>query len=99
MTLDRADVAELAWLARLALPDAELDALRGDLEAILAHVAALAEVDTEGVEPMTHPVPQAAPLRPDVVAPSLPAELALRGAPAVADDAFEVPHVLERATE
>jgi aspartyl-tRNA(Asn)/glutamyl-tRNA(Gln) amidotransferase subunit C len=56
-TLARAEVDELATLARLALTEAEAERLRDELGAILAHVAALAEVDVDGVAPMTHAVP------------------------------------------
>jgi aspartyl-tRNA(Asn)/glutamyl-tRNA(Gln) amidotransferase subunit C len=92
----RDDVEQIALLARLALSDDEIEAMRVDLSAILAHMDALAEVDTSGVEPMTHVVPMTLALRADVVEPSLPVEVALRGAPETAEDAFVVPHVIER---
>lgn len=66
MALTRDEVAEIAQLARLAMSDAELESLRGELAAILDHVAALGEVDTTGVEPMTHAVPTTLRLRADV---------------------------------
>ena len=93
--ISRDEVRELAQLARIALTDDEQDALRGELTAILDHVAALAAVDTAGVEPMTHAVPMDCPLRPDELAPSLPAELAVAAAPRRIDDFFELPRVIE----
>jgi aspartyl-tRNA(Asn)/glutamyl-tRNA(Gln) amidotransferase subunit C len=92
--LTREEVEELALLARLALSDDEVERLRGDLTAILAHMDALAEVDTTDVAPMTHAVPMDLRLRPDETAPSLPAEVALAGAPDRADDQFRVPNVV-----
>jgi aspartyl-tRNA(Asn)/glutamyl-tRNA(Gln) amidotransferase subunit C len=98
MALTRDEVAEIAQLARLAMSEAELESLRGELAAILDHVAALREVDTTGVEPMTHAVPTTLRLRPDVVEPSLPVEVALDDAPAPRDGCFEVPAIIKAAT-
>lgn len=95
--LTREDVEQIALLARLALDDAEVEQMRIDLTAILEHMDALAEVDTSAVEPMTHAVPIAMPLRDDVAAASLPVEIATSAAPEAADGFFQVPHVIERA--
>lgn len=91
MSLPADEVRAIAHLARLALTDAEVELLRGELAAILDHVAALAEVDTTGVEPMTHATPMTLRLRDDVVEPPLPAEVALADAPAVRAGGFEIP--------
>ena len=66
MALTAADLDKLAHLSRLALDDDDKAALKGDLDAILGYVEQLAQVDTEGVEPMTHAVPTALPRRDDV---------------------------------
>jgi aspartyl-tRNA(Asn)/glutamyl-tRNA(Gln) amidotransferase subunit C len=95
MALTRAEVAEIAQLARLALRDDELEALRGELATILDHVAALAEVDTATVEPMTHAVPITLRLRDDRAEESLPVEIALADAPAVRDGSFLVPAIIK----
>ena len=95
--LTRDDVEQIALLARLALTDDEVEAMRVDLTAILAHMDALAEVDTTGVEPMTHAVPMDLPLRADVPAPSLPVEIALADAPDAADGFFLVPSIIEKS--
>jgi aspartyl-tRNA(Asn)/glutamyl-tRNA(Gln) amidotransferase subunit C len=79
--LTRAEVDEIALLARLYLEPAELDRMQHELGAILEHVAALAAVETEGVPAMTHAVPMDLRLRPDVALPSLPTEVALAGVP------------------
>ena len=98
MALTREEVAEIAQLARLALGDAELAAMGAELGAFLEHVTALQEVDTAGVEPMTHAVPTVLRLRPDHVEPSLPVEVALADAPSSRDDCFEVPAIIKAAT-
>ncbi len=92
--LERAEIEAIAHLARLALTDDELDRFAGELTSILDHMAALAEVDTTGVEPMTHAVPTALRLREDRPRPSLAPEIALADAPAVRDGCFEVPAMI-----
>ena len=89
------EVEEIALLARLALAPEEAERLRGDLSAILGYIEKLRACDTTGVEPMTHAVPMDCPLRPDELAPSLPAEVAVAGAPRRVDDFFELPRVIE----
>jgi aspartyl-tRNA(Asn)/glutamyl-tRNA(Gln) amidotransferase subunit C len=95
--LEANEVEEIAVLARLALSAAEIERLRGELGAILTYVEQLRGLDTTGVEPMTHAVPMACPLREDVAGPSLPVEEALGQAPARDEDFFEVPHILSGA--
>jgi aspartyl-tRNA(Asn)/glutamyl-tRNA(Gln) amidotransferase subunit C len=95
--LTRQDVLEIARLARLHLEPDEVERLRGELTAILAHMDELAEVDTTGVEPMTHAVPMRLRLRPDEAEPPLPVEDAVGQAPDRAGDLFQVPHILKTA--
>ncbi len=85
---------EIAFLARLALTDAEVERLRGELGAILDYVEKLRALDTTGVEPMTHAVPMDCPLREDTAGPSLSADEALGQAPRRDEEFFEVPHIL-----
>ncbi|HUH03821.1 MAG TPA: Asp-tRNA(Asn)/Glu-tRNA(Gln) amidotransferase subunit GatC [Kofleriaceae bacterium] len=96
--LRRTDVEEIALLARLELDEGEVEALVGELSAILDHVEALQAVDTSGVEPMTHAVPMALRLRPDEVEPSLAQEVALGQAPARDGELFEVPAIIKSGT-
>jgi len=93
--IDPEDVARMAALARLALSRDEISAMTEDLEQILVHVAALDELDTEGVEPTVHGFELATPLRPDVAVSPLDPELAVSNAPAREGTAFLVPKVLE----
>jgi aspartyl-tRNA(Asn)/glutamyl-tRNA(Gln) amidotransferase subunit C len=92
--LTRKEVEEIALLARLHLEPSELEQMQGELGAILEHFAALAQVDTSDVQPMTHAVPMELRLRPDEPAPSLPVEEALRGAPVKQDSVFVVPAII-----
>jgi aspartyl-tRNA(Asn)/glutamyl-tRNA(Gln) amidotransferase subunit C len=88
------EVRELALLARLALSEQEVARMTGDLGAILTYVDALRELDTTGVEPMTHAVPFDCPLRDDVIQPSLPVDQALANAPRREGSFFQVPRIV-----
>jgi len=91
--ITREEVERVALLARLDLSPDEAARMERDLESILGYVAALSELDTEGVEPTSHALPLATPLRPDRAAAPLDPERALRNAPARAGTAFLVPRV------
>jgi aspartyl-tRNA(Asn)/glutamyl-tRNA(Gln) amidotransferase subunit C len=93
--IQRAEVERIAALARLDLSDAEADRMTADIEAILGYVASLDALDTAGVEPTTHAVPLATPLRDDRAAPPLDPERALANAPSRDGFAFVVPKVLD----
>ncbi len=92
--LSRDDVAHLAMLARIELTDGELDRMLGELSVILDAVALVQQAPTEGVEPMSHPLPLANVARPDEVRPGLTAEQALSGAPEADQQRFSVPRIL-----
>ncbi|HOF62813.1 MAG TPA: Asp-tRNA(Asn)/Glu-tRNA(Gln) amidotransferase subunit GatC [Dermatophilaceae bacterium] len=94
-SLSRDDVAHLAALARIDLSDAELDRMRGELEIILEAVATVQQAPTEGVEPMSHPMPLTNVTRPDEVRPGLTAAEALSGAPESEAQRFSVPRILD----
>ncbi|MEZ4494063.1 MAG: Asp-tRNA(Asn)/Glu-tRNA(Gln) amidotransferase subunit GatC [Dehalococcoidia bacterium] len=95
MNLSPEDVKHIALLARVRLDDSEVERLSEQLSSILDHFAALAAVDTEGVEPTAHPLPLANVMREDSVSPSLPREDVLRNAPATEDGHIRVRAVLE----
>jgi aspartyl-tRNA(Asn)/glutamyl-tRNA(Gln) amidotransferase subunit C len=94
MALTRDDVAHLAHLARIDLRDAELDRMLGELTVILDSVAQVQQAPTDGVEPMSHPLPLTNVTRPDEIRPSLSAEEALASAPAQEQQRFSVPRIL-----
>ena len=94
-SITRAEVAHLARLSRLALSDAELDQLAGQLDVIINSVARVSEVADADVPPTSHSVPLTNVFRADVVGPSLAPEAALAGAPAAEDQRFRVPRILD----
>jgi aspartyl-tRNA(Asn)/glutamyl-tRNA(Gln) amidotransferase subunit C len=93
--MDLEEVQKVAKLARLELGDADLAAFAGQLTAILHHIDQLKPLDTEGVEPLAHPLPLRNVFRADEPRPSLSPDEALANAPARTGDFFAVPAVLE----
>ncbi len=95
MSLLPEDVRRLGELARIRIDAAEEPHLLEQLNAVFDVIEALRAVDTEGVEPMTHP--QVSPLRQrdDVVTEPNNREVNQAGAPAVADGLYLVPRVVE----
>jgi aspartyl-tRNA(Asn)/glutamyl-tRNA(Gln) amidotransferase subunit C len=95
MAVDADTVRAIARLARIAVADDEVAHLQGELNAILAFVEQLSEVDVAGVEPMTSVTPMTMKKRPDVVTDGGDPEAILKNAPARQDDYFLVPKVVE----
>lgn len=95
MSVDTATVRRIAHLARIAVADDEVEHLRGEINAILAFVEQLSEVNVEGVEPMTSVTPMAMKKRKDVVTDGNNAEAVLRNAPATEHNYFLVPRMVE----
>ena len=95
MSVDLNTVRRIAHLARIAVSEAEISHLQGEINAILKFVEALDEVDVEGVEPMTSVIPMRLPMREDVVADRDIASLVLANAPLTEDGFFVVPKVIE----
>jgi aspartyl-tRNA(Asn)/glutamyl-tRNA(Gln) amidotransferase subunit C len=97
--ITRAEVERVAALARLSLSDAEAGRMAAELDSILDYVETLEAVDTAGVEPTSHVMPLATPLREDRPEPPLDPELALANAPESDGSAFVVPRVIESEEE
>jgi aspartyl-tRNA(Asn)/glutamyl-tRNA(Gln) amidotransferase subunit C len=95
MALTPDQVRWVAHLARLELSDTEMATMTRQLSAIIDYVNQLQQVDTEGVEPLAHPLPLHNVFRDDESEPSLPVEAALANAPNRRDNFYGVPAVLE----
>ena len=95
MSLDPATVRRIAKLARIRVDEAQVEALRTDLNAILGWIEQLNEVDVEGVEPLAGAAQMALRLREDVVTDGGIAEAVLANAPDRNGDYFGVPKVVE----
>jgi aspartyl-tRNA(Asn)/glutamyl-tRNA(Gln) amidotransferase subunit C len=95
MSVDAATVRRIAHLARIAVAEKEIPHLQGELNAMLAFVEQLSEVNVEGVEPMTSVMPMAMKKRPDVVNDGGIPDDIVRNAPATEGHFFLVPKVVE----
>ena len=95
MSVDAATVRRIADLARIAVAESEVPHLQGELNAMLAFVEQLSEINVEGVEPMTSVIPMEMKKRPDVVNDGEIADDIVRNAPATQDHFFLVPKVVE----
>ncbi|HUL95443.1 MAG TPA: Asp-tRNA(Asn)/Glu-tRNA(Gln) amidotransferase subunit GatC [Usitatibacter sp.] len=89
------EIARIAELARLELPEAAARTMQAELNGILAMVDAMSKLDTEGVEPMSHPQQMMQPLREDAVTEGDSREPYQAIAPAVEDGLYLVPKVIE----
>jgi aspartyl-tRNA(Asn)/glutamyl-tRNA(Gln) amidotransferase subunit C len=95
MSVDSATVRRIAHLARIAVAEDEVEHLKGELNAMLAFVEQLSEVNVEGVEAMTSVTPMAMKMREDVVTDGGIAADIVKNAPATEDNFFLVPKVVE----
>ena len=93
MAITREDVLHVARLARLEIPEGEVDRVRDELGAILEAVGKVAELDLSDVEPTSHPLAVVNAWAGDESRPSLSPEDALANAPDPEGGAFRVPAV------
>jgi aspartyl-tRNA(Asn)/glutamyl-tRNA(Gln) amidotransferase subunit C len=95
MSVDAATVRRIAHLARIAVTEAEVPHLQGELNAMLAFVEQLSEVNVDGVEPMTSVTPMEMKKRSDVINDGEIADEVVKNAPDTVDHFFLVPKVVE----
>jgi len=91
VAIDREQLLHVAHLARLELPEEELERLGAQLNDILAAVSKVSELDLTEVPPTSHPLDVVNVWDEDEPRPSLPVEDALANAPERDGDAFRVP--------
>ncbi len=95
MSLDADTVRNIAFLARIQVPDDALEGLAGELSNILGWVEQLAEVDTDGVQPMTSVADMTLPRRADKITDGDCREKVMDNAPDPKDGFYTVPKVVE----
>jgi len=95
MAIDAETVRKVARLARIATPEDRVEQLARELNGIMNWIEQLAEVDTDGVEPMTSAVHVPLPMRDDVVTDGGDAERVLSNAPKRVENFYVVPKVVE----
>ena len=95
MGLSKQEVDWVANLARLELSDEMAEKMAAQLSQVLGFIAKLNELDTSGVEPLSHPGALTSVFRDDAPAAPLYREAALKNAPDQTDGFFRVPRVIE----
>ena len=95
MAVDTDTVRRIAMLARLDVPQRELDGLTGELAKILDWMGQLGEVDTDGVAPMTAVKPMPLRRRADAVTEGGIADEVVANAPEASGPFYTVPKVIE----
>ncbi len=95
MSLSNDDVKKIAHLARLSLPDTQIDDYAQRLSGILDMVAKLQEAPTTGIQPMAHPLDATQRLRPDAVTESNQRDVYQNIAPDTENGLYLVPKVIE----
>ena len=93
--LDTKEIQQLAQLARININDAMVDEVAGNIDNILELVGQLQSVNTEGVEPMSHPMDAVQRLRVDEVTENNQREALQAIAPATDKGLFLVPKVID----
>ena len=95
MSLDNKEVSQIAYLSRLQVEESSLESITADLNNILDLVEQLSELDTDSVEPMSHPLNMTQRLREDEVTETDQSELFQSIAPKTGKSHYLVPTVIE----
>jgi aspartyl-tRNA(Asn)/glutamyl-tRNA(Gln) amidotransferase subunit C len=93
--ISKKEVEYVAHLARLAIDEAQKDKFTSQLNDILLYIDKLNELDTKGVEPMTHAIAVTNAFREDIIIDSIGTEKSLANAPDARGEFFRVPKVIE----
>lgn len=94
-TLDKSDVEKIAHLARLGIDNDDIPEFAGNLSNILTFVEQMSSIDTDGIEPMAHPLDMVQRLREDVVSETNQREHFQSIAPETENGLYLVPKVIE----
>jgi aspartyl-tRNA(Asn)/glutamyl-tRNA(Gln) amidotransferase subunit C len=96
MSVTKNDVKKIAELARLEFSESEIENYTSEMNKILGYVEKLNELNTENVEPLSHPIENNNVFRDDVVKLSTDREKALSNAPDSTSEHFKVPKVISQ---
>lgn len=96
MSVTKNDVKKIAELARLEFTEGEIENYTDEMNKILGYMEKLNELDTENVEPLSHPIENTNIFREDIVKESTDREEALKNAPNATSEHFKVPKVISQ---
>lgn len=94
MSLSKKDIEHIAKLAKLKFTDDEIEKMGPQLNSVLEYMDKLSELNTDDVEPLSHPVENFNVFREDIQKESIKTEDALRNAPKKDESYFKVPKVI-----
>jgi aspartyl-tRNA(Asn)/glutamyl-tRNA(Gln) amidotransferase subunit C len=97
MSVTKNDVKKIAELARLEFTETELENYTAEMNKMLDYVDKLNEINTENVEPLSHPIENTNVFREDKVKKSTDREDALKNAPDKSSEHFKVPKVISQS--
>ena len=95
MSLENKEVSQIAYLSRLQVEESSLESITADLNNILNLVEQLSELDTDSVDPMSHPIKMTQRLREDEVTETDQSESFQSIAPKTGKSHYLVPKVIE----
>jgi aspartyl-tRNA(Asn)/glutamyl-tRNA(Gln) amidotransferase subunit C len=95
MGLQRSDIKNIAWLARLAVSEDEISGYQQELDPIFGLVAQMQSVNTDSLVPLAHPLDMHARLRPDAITETNQRDKYQQIAPDVDKGYYLVPRVIE----
>lgn len=95
MQIDNKQIRYLAALSKLRFEEEEALSISSELKEIIEYTNILSELDTDGVEPLSHVFNIVNVMREDEALPSAPREEILMNAPSKNDEAFIVPKTVE----
>jgi aspartyl-tRNA(Asn)/glutamyl-tRNA(Gln) amidotransferase subunit C len=95
MSVTKDEVKYIASLSRLEFNDSELEDFTNEFNQILNYIDKLNELDTENIEPLSHPIERKNVFREDKLVESINRDDALKNAPDKTDEYFKVPKVIK----
>ncbi len=94
MKIDPKEVAAIAHIARIATPESELEGLSHQLGEVLSYAQCVVDCARDNATAQQLPVDRINVVRPDVAQES-PVDIVLAVAPAVEENYYVVPKILE----
>lgn len=96
MSVNNKQVEQIAKLARLKFDENEIENLTKDMNKILDYMDQLNELDTDNIEPLSHPLDLSNVMREDKLKESISREEVFKNAPSHNEEFFKVPKVINK---